>query len=476
MRYDYNHTMDTVSKPGNARFELMTTRPVEKLVCQMAVPTITIMLVSAMYNTADTYFVGSLGTSATAAVGVSFSFMAIIQALGFFFGQGAGNYISRALGAQNSADAGKMAATGLFSAFAAGCMVMAAGLVFMDPLARILGATDTILPFARSYLRFILIGTPFMVSSLMLNNILRFQGSALWAMVGMISGAVLNIGLDPLFIYVLGMGVAGASLATMISQIVSCTLLLVVSCVAGNNLRISVRNFSPGRRLYMEMVRGGMPSLLRQGLQSLAVIVLNHAAGAYGDEAIAAFSIVNRIFLIGGSALIGLGQGFQPVCGFNYGAKQYERVKRAFWFSVKLGTAMLVLMAVFCFAFAPWIIALFRKDDAAVIGIGTIALRFQCFGFPLTGWIIFTNMTLQTTGKAIPASVLSVARQGLFLIPLLCILTPLLGIFGIQLCTPLADISAFILAIPMGIRALRNMGKDGSPDHGPDAFVGEQFD
>jgi putative MATE family efflux protein len=402
--------------------------------------------------------------------------MAIIQALGFFFGQGAGNYISRTLGAQNSNDAGRMAATGFFSAFAAGCMVMAAGLIFMNPLARLLGATDAILPFARAYLRFILIGAPFMVSSLMLNNILRFQGSAMWAMVGMISGAVLNIGLDPLFIYVLGMGVAGASLATMISQAVSCILLLVVSCVAGNNVRISLRNFSPSIRLYVEIVRGGIPSLLRQGLQSLAVIVLNRAAGVYGDGVIAAFSIVNRIFLIGSSALIGLGQGFQPVCGFNYGAKQYERVKRAFRFSVKLGTAILVLMAVFCFIFAPQVIAAFRKDDAVVIGVGAVALRYQCFGFPLTGWVIFTTMTLQTTGKAVPASILSVARQGLFLIPLLCILSPLLGVFGLQLCSLLSDFCAFILAVPMGVRALRNMGKGDSPDHGPDAFISEQFD
>jgi Na+-driven multidrug efflux pump len=241
-------------------------------------------------------------------------------------------------------------------------------------------------------------------------------------------------------------------------------------------VRIKLRNFSPGRRLYMEIARGGMPSLLRQSLQSLAVIVLNHAAGAYGDGVIAAFSIVNRIFLIGNSALIGLGQGFQPVCGFNYGAKQYERVKRAFWFSVKLGTAILVLMAVFCFAFAPAVIAVFRKDDAMVIDVGAVALRFQCFGFPLTGWVIFTTMMLQTTGKAVPASILSVARQGLFLIPLLCILSPLLGVFGLQLCSPLADLCAFILAIPMGVRALRNMGKSDSPDHGPNAFVGEQFD
>ncbi|GHV95344.1 MATE family efflux transporter [Spirochaetia bacterium] len=449
--------METVLKHEDSKFEKMTTWPVEKLVCQLAIPSIIIMLVSAMYNTADTFFVGALGTSATAAVGISFSFMAIIQALGFFFGHGSGNYISRALGAQNNADAGKMAATGFFTAFGAGCLIAVGGTIFLIPLARLLGATDTILPHALPYLRFILLGTPFMISSLMLNNLLRFQGNAFWGMIGMISGAVLNIGLDPLFIYVLGMGVAGASLATMISQMVSCVLLLIVSCTAGDNVRIRFRNFSPGFRLYREIIRGGTPSLLRQGLNSLAVIFLNHAAGAYGDGVIAAIAIVNRLVLISSAALLGLGQGFQPVCGFNYGAKHYDRVKRAFWFCMKLTTVLLSLAAIFCFVFAPRIIAFFRKDDAQVIAVGALALRLQCFSFPFIGWIVLHNMMLQTIGKTIPASVLAAARQGLFLIPLLLILPPLMGVLGIQLCAPLSDICTFVLAIPLGLHALREM-------------------
>jgi putative MATE family efflux protein len=462
-----------------SKFEKMTTWPVEKLVCQMAVPSIIIMLVSAMYNTADTYFVGSLGTGATAAVGVSFSLMAIIQALGFFFGHGAGNYISRALGAQNTADAGKMAATGFFSAFIAGSLIALTGLVCLTPLARLLGATDTILPYARSYLRFILIGAPFMVSSLMLNNILRFQGSAVWGMTGMISGAVLNIGLDPLFIYTLGMGISGAALATMISQTISCTLLIIVSCAGSGNVRISPGNFSPCFRLYREMFRGGTPSLMRQGLHSLAVIFLNHAAGGYGDGVIAAVSIVNRIFLISGSVLLGFGQGFQPVCGFNYGAKRYDRVKRAFWFCVKLTTALLILVGICCFIFAPRIIAFFRKDDAEVIAVGTLALRLQCCCYPLMGWIILNNMMLQTIGKAIPASFLAASRQGLFLIPLIFILPPLMGVLGIQICTPLSDFCTFILAIPLSLHTLREMKEDSGGTaayHGTDAFIGEEFD
>jgi putative MATE family efflux protein len=436
---------------------MMTAYPVEKLVCRMAVPTIAIMLVSAMYNMADTYFVGSLGTSATAAVGVSFSLMAIIQAAGFFFGHGAGNYISRALGERNHGDAEKMAATGFITAFIAGGVIALGGLAFLSPFARLLGATDTILPYARSYLRFVLIGAPFMVSSLTLNNLLRFQGSAFWGMIGMIGGAVLNVALDPLFIFVFGMGVAGAALATMISQTVSCALLLTVSCAGRNNVRIRLRNFSPGPRVYGDIVRGGVPSLLRQGLLSLATIFLNHAAGDYGDAVIAAVSIVNRIVLIAGAALLGLGQGFQPVCGFNYGAKRYDRVKKAFWFCLRLSAVILILLSAAGFIFAPGIIALFRRDDPEVVRIGAFALRLQCFTFPLAGWIILNNMMLQTIGKAIPASILAFARQGLFLIPLLFILNASLGVLGIQLCTPLADLCTFVLALPLGIRTLREM-------------------
>ncbi|MDR3343830.1 MAG: MATE family efflux transporter [Treponema sp.] len=439
-----------------SKFERMTTEPVEKLVGEMAVPTIIIMMVSALYNMADTYFVGSLGTSATAAVGVTFSFMAIIQAIGFFFGHGAGNYISRALGAQNTGDAEKMAATGFFTAFIIGIVITVTGTALLSPLARLLGATDTILPYSRRYLRFILLGAPFMVSSLMLNNLLRFQGNAFFGMIGMIGGAVLNIALDPLFIFVLHLGVTGASLATMISQTVSCILLFVVGCTGAKNVRILPQNFSPSFQHYKEMVRGGLPSLFRQGLLSLSTILLNHAAGGYGDGVIAAISIVNRVFLMASSALIGLGQGFQPVCGFNYGAKRYDRVKKAFWFCLKLSTVILTGLGVLCFMCAPNIIALFRRDDPEVIAIGAFALRLQCFTFPFSGWIVLNNMMLQTMGKAIPASILAFARQGLFLIPMLFTIVPVLGVLGIQLCVPIADFCTFLLAIPFGIAVLRN--------------------
>ncbi len=438
----------------NDKFIRMTTAPVEKLVCELALPSIAIMLVSSLYNMADTFFVGTLGTSATAAVGVSFSLMAIIQAVGFFFGHGAGNYISRALGAQDTQDAEKMAATGFVSAFLVGTLIAVAGSLTLTPLAKLLGATETILPYARDYLRFILIGAPFMASSLMLNNLLRFQGSAFFGMIGMVGGAVLNIALDPLFIFTLNMGVSGAALATMLSQALSCGLLFL-GCTRAGNVRIRFRSFSPSRRAFSEIARGGAPSLFRQGIASIATICLNQVAGPYGDAVIAAISIVNRVAMFASSALLGFGQGFQPVCGFNYGAKLYERVKKAFWFCNWLISSLLVVLAILGFIFAPDIITLFRKDDLDVIRIGALALRLQCVTFPLWGYCILNNMMLQTMGKAFGASVLALARQGLFLIPLLLILPPHLDVLGIQLTLPITDILSLLITIPLSVHTMR---------------------
>ncbi len=446
-----------IKQQPDDKFTLMTTAPVGGLVIRMSIPTTIIMLVSAMYNMADTYFVGSLGTSQTAAVGITFSLMAVIQAVGFFFGQGAGNYIARALGGQNKESAYRMAATAFFTAFALGCILAVVGNFFVTRLALELGATDTILPYARDYLVFILWGSPFIISSFVLNNILRFQGNASLSAFGMVTGAVLNVALDPLFIFGFGMGVKGASLATMISQIVGCSILFMISLRGKDTVRILPRNFKPVAAIYADMARAGLPSLLRQTLASVATIVLNRAANGFGDEAIAAMSIVNRVTLMAGSAVLGLGQGFQPICGFNYGAKKFDRVKDAFWFAVHCTAVMLAAFAVIAFIFAPDIIAWFRKGDAEVIKIGTLALRFQCFSIPLSSWIVLNNMLLQTTNRAFSASLLALVRQGLFLIPLIVILTPTLGILGIQLSAPIADTCTFLLSIPLGVKVLREI-------------------
>lgn len=438
----------------------MTTKAVPPLICELAVPTIISMLVTAFYNMADTFFVGKINTQSTAAVGIVFTVMALIQSCGFFFGHGTGNYISRKLGAREYKDAEVMAATGFFLAFICGVIFGILGLVFLDPLAVLLGSTPTILPYTREYLRVILIGTPFMMSSFVLNNQLRFQGSASYAMIGIVTGAVVNIVLDPVFIFVFDMGVAGAALATVFSQVIS-FIMLYIGSMRGGNIRIHIKNFKPSFSNIFEIARGGFPSLCRQGLASVSGIFLNHMAGIYGgvsgDAAIAAMSIVNRVAMFANSALIGFGQGFQPVCGMNYGAKKYGRVREGYWFCVKYAFVFLVVIAAAGFVFAEPIITLFRKDDAEVIRIGTLALRLQCVAFPLSAWIVMCNMMLQSMGRAVKASIVAAARQGLFFIPLIFILPHMFGLFGVQICQMVSDIGSFALSLPIGLSELKRL-------------------
>lgn len=434
----------------------MTQQPVEKLVCRLAVPTILSMLVTSFYNMADTFFVGKLDTQSTAAVGVVFSLMAIIQAIGFLFGHGSGNYISRQLGAGNMEEAEKMSAVGFFTSFFAGIVITVSCIFFIVPLSYALGSTPTILPYTVAYLRIILFGAPAMTASLVLNNQMRFQGSAFYAMIGIVSGAVINIILDPILIFTCGMGVAGAALATTISQYLSFLFLLIMA-TRGGNIRIHFSNFKPSLHFYQEIIRGGIPALFRQGLASVATIFLNHAASVYGDAAIAGMSIVSRIMMFANSALIGFGQGFQPVCGFNYGAGKYKRVLDAYWFCVKLAFGVLVAMAVIVYLFAPQFVTVFRKDDADVIAVGTAALRYSVIAFPLSAWIIMCNMMLQSIGKGVKASIVSSARQGIFFLPLIVILPHFFGLTGVEVCQAVSDVCALTISIPIGMSVIREM-------------------
>ena len=450
----------------NEKFRRMTTEPVERLVSRLAVPTIISMLVTAFYNMADTFFVGMLdNTSATGAVGVVFSFMAVLQACGFFFGQGSGNYVSRLLGQRHVDDAERIVAIGLFSALIVGTAIAVLGLIFLEPLARLLGSTDTILPYAKEYLGVILVGAPFMVSSYVLNNLMRFQGNAFYSMIGIGTGALLNVVLDPICIFTLGLGVTGAAVATLFSQFVSFCILLFC-CTRGDNLRVRLRLFRPRWQDYQQILRGGLPTLCRQGLSSLSTISLNSVAGIIGgDAAIAAMSVATRVIWFGFSAMIGFGQGFQPVCGFNYGAGLFSRVRRAFWFCVKTSSVALVLISIAVWIFAPQLIGLFTHD-AAVLDIGILSLRLQCLSFPLTSWITMSNMMMQNIGLMGRASFLSMARQGIFFIPLVVGLPFLLracggeALLGLQLAQPLADVITFAVTVPMCVGVLRTMNVD----------------
>ncbi len=441
------------------KFKYMTEEPIPRLVCSLAVPTIISMLITSFYNMVDTFFVGRINTSATAAVGVVFSLMAIIQAIGFFFGHGSGNYISRQLGAQNTEEASEMASIGFFSALIAGAVLAVLGLIFIEPLAMLLGSTETILPYAIDYLKYILIGAPYMTASLVLNNQLRFQGNAMYGMVGIVVGAVVNIVLDPVLIFICGMGISGAALATIISQFISFVILLWVS-QRGPGIHISLQKLRFSADFLKEIVRGGFPSLCRQGLGSVATIALNMAAGVYGDAAIAGMSIVSRITMFAYSALIGFGQGFQPVCGFNYGAKLYDRVREAFYFCLKTAAGFLILLSVAGYIGAPQLVELFRKGDPEVTAVGIAALRFSCISFSLSGGIVMSNMFLQSIGMAVRASVVAAARQGLFFLPLIFILPSIMGLKGVEMCQMVSDILTFLLAMPLSVSVLRKMGTE----------------
>ncbi len=448
-----------MSKQMNSDEKLiyMTQTPLLKLVFTLATPTIISMLVTSFYNIVDTYFVGLIGSaSATGAVGVVFPMMAIMQAVGFMFGHGSGNYMSRMLGAGDSEDAERMAATGFFSAFLMGIVIMIIGFMASDSIAVLLGATDTIAPYAAEYITFLMPSAPFLVASLVLNNQLRFQGSAFYSMIGISCGAVLNIGLDPLFIFVLDMGVAGAALATSISQIVSFFVLLI-GTRRGSNIRIKLKNFTPTLENFKQIFRGGIPSLARQGLASLATICLNLAAGGYGDAAIAAMSIVTRIMQMTNSAIIGFGQGFQPICGFNYGAKQYGRVREAFWFCVKVCFVILLILSIAVIIFAPQLVGMLIKDNPEVSEIGALALRLQCIFLPLFAFVIMANMMLQTMGIAGKATLIAISRQGLFFIPTVFILEKFFGLLGIQMSQSVADVLSLMLAIPLTLSVLRDL-------------------
>ena len=435
----------------------MTTEKVPKLICSLAVPTIISMLVTTFYNMVDTFFVGQINNQATAAVGVVFSVMTLIQALGFFFGHGSGNYISRKMGERDYESAEKMASFSFFMSLFTGVVVAIVCFIFMEPLAIWLGSTDTILPYTMDYMGIILIGAPFIMSSFVLNNQLRYQGSANYAMVAIVIGAIINIGLDPLLMFVFDLKIKGAAYATIISQIASFILLIVVSN-RGENIRISIKKFEFKFLYFKEIIRGGAPSLFRQGLVSIASIILNNIAADISDATVAAMSVVSRITMFANSTLIGFGQGYQPVCGMNYGAKLYNRVREGFWFCVKYSFVFLVLLSALAYVFAPDLVALFR-DDKEVIEIGTAVLRFQCLAFPLNSVIVLTNMMLQSTGKGIWATIVASSRQGFFFIPIVIILSSLFGITGLEISQTIADMCAFLLSLPVALYYMNKLKK-----------------
>lgn len=442
------------------QYDKMTKQPVGSLVIKLGIPTTLSMLVTNIYNMVDTMFVGKLGTSASGAVGIVFGFMSILQAFGFLFGQGAGSIISRRLGNKDEDSASVVASTAFFSSMFMGLLIGILGTVFNTKMVYLLGSTDTILPYAKTYSLFIMAAAPFMTSTFTMNNILRFEGKASLSMVGLMTGAILNMVGDPILMFGLDMGIAGAGLSTAISQFVSFCVLLSMFLSGKTQSKLSVRKITREFNVLFDIVATGFPSLVRQGLQAVSTMILNQQARIYGDAAVAAMSIVSRISFFIFAVGLGIGQGFQPVCGFNYGARKFSRVKEAFSFTLVAGEVLLGMFAVAGLLFSNQAIAVFR-DDAEVIAFGTPALRYQCMALFLNPLIVLSNMTLQSTGQRAWATFLSMMRSGLYLIPMIYILTYTMGARGIQLAQPVSDVLSFATALPVIVNFIRKLPEDG---------------
>ena len=450
--------MPEAKNPQQAQFDKMTRTPIPRLVMGLAVPTILSMLITSIYNLADTFFVGQISTSASGAVGVVSSLMAVIQAVGFMLGHGAGSVISRSLGSGDVPAASRFASTSFFTALGAGAALGAGGIAGLTPLMRLLGSTETILPHARAYAFYILLAAPFMMSSLVMNNILRYEGKASFAMVGLVTGGVLNMALDPVFIFGLGMGAGGAGLATGLSQMVSFGILLSMYLRGKTVSRLALRFYTRSPRDIATILTTGLPSFGRQGLASFASMMLNVAARPYGDAAVAAMSIVSRIFQFLLSVALGVGQGFQPVASYNYGARKFHRVRQACLFTIGASFVLMTALAAVCYANGEALVRLFR-DDGAVTAIALPAFRWQCAATLLQPVLVCGNMLFQSVGKAGRATFLSCCRQGIFFIPLILALPRAFGLAGVQYSQPIADVLSFVVAVPFMAQFLAELDR-----------------
>ena len=436
------------------QYRKLVMTPVEKLIPRLAVPTIFSMMITMIYNLVDAYFVGKLGTSASAAIGVVLGVQSIFQAFGFMMGHGAGSQISVRLGEGDRDAADRLFSTAFFHALVISVIVGVLGLIGLEPLMRLMGSTDTILPFSKNYGFYILISGPALVGSCVLNNVMRYEGRAVLAMFGLVTGGVLNMIGDPILMFGLGLGIDGAGLSTAISQYISFGILLYMVFSKRTISRLSLRYRSNDPDVTLSIIRVGFPSLIRQMLNSLATITLNHCAMPYGDAAIAAMAIVGRIVMFIGSAMIGLGQGFQPVSAYNYGARKFKRLRDSFYFTVKAGMVVLGILAIFGFMFPGPVVQLFR-DDPRVVEIGSRALRFQCIAVVMQPFSVTANMMFQSIGRSKEASFMAMLRSGLYYIPSLLILPLFLGLTGIECAQMVSDILTTLTCIPFVVRFMR---------------------
>ena len=453
-----------VKEMERKQFVKMTQTSIPRLVIGLGIPTMLNMMVTSLYNLADTLFVAGLGERAMGAVNVVLSLMSIIQAIGFTFGMGSGSIVSRLLGSRKREEADEVSSSAFFSVGLIGALIMAFGLIFLTPLMQLLGApqqTDgglTTLDYAKEYSTYILIAAPFMCMSYVMNNVLRAEGKAVLSMLGLITGAVVNVVLDPILIYGLQMGITGAAVATAFSQILSFTILLILFLSGKTIIRFKLRSISRRFGVYANVIATGFPSFCRQILASLCTVLLNWAVMPY-DGALAALGVVQKVFMLAFSISLGIGQGYQPVLGYNYSAKRYDRVRSAYLFTLVFSSVLMSFFAVICAIFAPAIMYWFLPTSPNAAAIGEVSLRLQCIGMPLLPLNFMISITYQSVGSKAIASVLSVSRQGLFYIPAVLTLPLVWGLFGVQSCQTVSDICSFLFAIPFTMYFFRKLKK-----------------
>lgn len=446
------------------QFAKMTQTPIPRLVISLGIPTTLNMMVTSLYNLADTLFVSGLGERATGAVNVVLSLMSIIQAVGFTLGMGAGSIVSRLLGERKRKEADEIASSSFFAAMLVGTLISLFGLIFLTPLMRLLGAPEevtggmTTLEYAREYSFYILLSAPIMCASFVLNNVLRAEGKALLSMIGLVSGAVINVALDPLLIYAFDMGIQGAAIATITSQIISFSILLALFFSGKSIVRLRLSAISRKLYVYWMVVATGFPSFCRQILASLCTVLLNWAVKPY-DGALAALGVVQKVFMLAFSVSLGIGQGYQPVLGYNYSAKRFDRVRTAYLFTLSFSAVLMLMFATVCFIVAPHIMSGFLQSQNS-IDIGTLSLRLQCLCMPLLPLNFMAGVTYQVVGNKAIASLLSIARQGLFYIPAVLLLPHLIGLFGVQSCQSVSDICSFLFSIPFTIHFFKTLKKN----------------
>ena len=434
---------------------MMLEQPIHRVIPRMAVPTIVAFVITSIYSLADTYFVSSLGTNATAAVSVNASLDQLIMMCGSMLAMGANSYIARLLGKNEDEKASRVLSTAFYSAFAVGACLLLFGTIFMVPMVRLLGATPTSEQYSIDYATYVLMAAPFMASNFVMNQCLRSEGSATLSMVGMGFGGILNCILDPIFIFGLDMGVAGASLATAISKLVSFGILIFPYITRHSLLHLSIRNFRPSREIVSEIVTVGSSSMFRNGLAVVAGILLNNLAGDISDSVMAGIGVCTKIMMFPFSIILGFGNGFQPVAGFNWGARRYDRVKESYRFSSRVAIWGGAVLGLVCILLADWLIVLFAGTDGEMRRIGAFAIITQSIALPIHAWVAIVNMYCVGLGNARGAFVLATARQGSCFLPIIYPLTWILGAWGVGAVQALADVLTLVLAIPI----LRSVNK-----------------